>query len=493
MSNSYPSRRELRLQREREERATLRDQEAQRWAEEVEDRQQRAVETQRQADETLAKADPVPASDATEPSNTNTFDDEPEQTAQNLQMHGAGRRAAAGPVDVPADSEEPTDAVIVPRRRRRADSQVTSTGMLPVITKHRDDEEQPKPRSRREAREQAAREAAERNAEIEALQRQQAEQQEPVEQKPRRRATSPQAPPPPVAATVDATTETDDDFDVDSDDDIEEEPIVLSTSELYGESAVEITDMSGMDTIEIRRAELRAETEKLTQEIIALGQENPNVIDPLLLRRQKELAEKSQELQDLETSAVTIIEDDAHYANASDEQASPDTGTTLDTAHNTNEEPAAHPPAGSDTTDTNSTSHEPSETEPDMNVSTETAADSDSAATDGIQPARRSRRASSGPVITGPFEVSEDENEPVEAAHAESKPDFATHFEPQPDTETLSTTGPERPLDASSAHGLDTLDPKESEAPERRLLTISIIVFAIGILALITAIILLTR
>src|SRR5699024_5871376 len=82
-----------------------------------------------------------------------------------------------------------------------------------------------------------------------------------------------------------------------------EEDIVVSTSEQYDESSMEITDMSGLDTMEIRRAELRAETEKLTQEIIALGQENPNVIDPLLLRRQKELAEKSQELQDLETAA----------------------------------------------------------------------------------------------------------------------------------------------------------------------------------------------
>ncbi|MDN6498786.1 MAG: hypothetical protein L0K44_03380, partial [Yaniella sp.] len=83
---------------------------------------------------------------------------------------------------------------------------------------------------------------------------------------------------------------------------------MLSTWERYGESAVEITDMSGLDTLEIRRAELRDETERLTQEIIQLGQENPNVIDPLLLRRQKELAEKSQELQELETSGIEIVE-----------------------------------------------------------------------------------------------------------------------------------------------------------------------------------------
>ena len=43
MSKSYPSRRELRLQREREERAKLRDEEAQRWAIELEQRAARAA------------------------------------------------------------------------------------------------------------------------------------------------------------------------------------------------------------------------------------------------------------------------------------------------------------------------------------------------------------------------------------------------------------------------------------------------------------------
>src|SRR5699024_10499342 len=294
ISKPYPSRRELRLQRERNERAKLRDQEAQRWADEVEQRQQRAAEAEQQANETLANAEPVPASDVT------PIEEEPAVPVAD-DAAGSGRRAASSPIDAPSDAEVMEPEPLAPRRRRRADSEVTSTGMLPIITKRRDDEA-PKPRSRREAREQAAQKAAERRADIEALEAQQATQTE-VEPKVVRRATAPQAPPPPIPAESEPATAPEPHVEplVGADDDDYEEDIVVSTSEQYGESAMEITDMSGLDTMEIRRAELRAETEKLTQEIIALGQENPNVIDPLLLRRQKELAEKSQELQDLET------------------------------------------------------------------------------------------------------------------------------------------------------------------------------------------------
>src|SRR5699024_3319723 len=154
-------------------------------------------------------------------------------------------------------------------------------------TKRRDDVA-PKPRSRREARQQAAQKAAERRADIEALEAQQATQSE-AEPNVARPATELKAAPPPISAE---TTPVESQANAQEADN--EEDIVVSTSEQYDESSMEITDMSGLDTMEIRRAELRAETEKLTQEIIALGQENPNVIDPLLLRRQKELAEKSQ-------------------------------------------------------------------------------------------------------------------------------------------------------------------------------------------------------
>lgn len=478
MSNPYPSRRELRLQREREERAVLRDQEAQRWAEEVEDREQRAVEAQRQADETLAKAEPVPASQAREaPEDTTNVETDEEEFP-------AGRRAAAKPVDSASDPVATDETTVVPRRRRRADSQVTSTGMLPLITKQRDERDETKPRSRKEARALAERASAEREAEIETLQ-EQAEQQQAAPPKPVRRATAPQAPPPPVPAATAEPVETEQPADSDDPDVAPEDTIVLSTSELYAESATEITDMTGLDTLEVRRAELRAETEKLTQEIIQLGQENPNVIDPLLLRRQKELAEKSQELQDLETSAITIIDDGTEDAtDESDGDSSHD--AVAGTEH-----------AGVVDADVNPEAPEPTKQSSDDDVEIDSVTGSDVASSEDTeeeqQPARRSRRASSGPMITGPFEVTEDDDDSVEAVLADAKPDFASHFEPQTETDTISTTGPEKPLQASSAHGLDTLDPKESEAPERRLLAVSVIVFAVGIVALIIALILLTR
>lgn len=455
MSNPYPSRRELRLQREREERAKLRDAEAQRWAEEVEDREQRAAGAERQANETLAKAEPVPASEATE------VPLEPAQPDQWQDANFAGRRAAATPVDAPSDVDAPDDEEeVAPRRRRRADSQVTSTGMLPLITKRRDESEHgPKPQSRREARAYARRVSSERQDDNEALKAQQEEQQQAAPARPGRRATAPQASPPPLPAVEEEPAALEEPQNDEATFEASEDTVVLSTWERYGESAVEITDMSGLDTLEIRRAELRDETERLTQEIIQLGQENPHVIDPLLLRRQKELAEKSQELQELETSGIEIVEGEDSQDNGV--QDAPEVDST----------PEA----------------------PVDDVVPQEDSNSDPTADEAeTKPSRRARRASSGPMITGPFEVSS--NDESEAPKAEdTKPDFAAHFEQQPDTEALPVTGPEQPLEASSAHGLDTLDPKESEAPERLILTISIAVFAVGIIALIIALILLTR
>lgn len=452
MSNPYPSRRELRLQREREQRAQLRDEEAQRWAEEVEDRQQRAAGEEQRAQETLATVEPVPASDVT---------DVPLEPAQLDQQDdgSAGRRAANSPVDAPTDADAPIEEAVPPRRRRRADSQVTSTGMLPLITKRRDEPEQePKPRSRREAREHARRAAVERQDDIATLKAQQEEQQR-VPAKPVRRATSPQAPPPPLPAVGQDPTGAQEPQDDEAAADNAEDTVVLSTWDRYGESAVEITDMSGLDTVEIRRAELRDETERLTQEIIQLGEQNPNVIDPLLLRRQKELAEKSQELQELETSAIEIVEDEDTQDGEATAQSEPDAVATVPVD---NQEPQEE-------------LH--SEDQP---------AQEDETAT------RRARRASSGPMMTGPFEVS-DKEASEGSTTKDTKPDFAEHFKAEPETNAMPVTGPEQPLDANSAHGLDTLDPKESEAPERRILAISIAVFAIGVIALIIALILFTR
>ncbi|MDN6151841.1 MAG: hypothetical protein L0I91_10540 [Yaniella sp.] len=453
MSNPYPSRRELRLQREREERAQLRDAEAQRWAEEVEDRQQRAAGAERQAHETLAKVEPVPASEATEaPLEPAQLDQRPDDNF--------GRRAAATPIDAPPDVDAPVEEAVAPRRRRRADSQITSTGMLPLITKRRDESaHDPKPRSRREARAYAQRASTERQDDIEALKAQQEAQQQAAPARPGRRATAPQAPPPPLPAVGEEPAALEEQQDEEATSEASEDTVVLSTWERYGESAVEITDMSGLDTLEIRRAELRDETERLTQEIIQLGQENPNVIDPLLLRRQKELAEKSQELQELETSGIEIV--DGEDSQDNEVQHAP-------------EVPSAP------------------ETPVDDGVPEEESNSDDTADEAETQPSRRARRASSGPMITGPFEVSSND-ESEESKTEDTKPDFAAHFEQQPDTAALPVTGPEQPLEASSAHGLDTLDPKESEAPERLILTISIAVFAVGIIALIIALILLTR
>src|SRR5690625_988294 len=147
MSKPYPSRRELRLQREREERAKLRDAEVQRWAAERDTRQTSSIE-----------ADDVTPDNpqASELDDTGSF----------------GRRAAAHPVDAPADVEEAAmDAPPGTRRRRRADSEITSTGMLPIISKPQPKKTADRPLSRREMREVEERRAAERRAEIARLQR----------------------------------------------------------------------------------------------------------------------------------------------------------------------------------------------------------------------------------------------------------------------------------------------------------------------------------
>src|SRR5699024_8473604 len=139
----------------------------------------------------------------------------------------------------------------------RADSEVTSTGMLPLITKRRDEQEHDtKPRSRREARAHARRAAEPQEDNFETAKAPEEEQTQPVPAKPVRRATSPQAPPPPVPAIGQKSEVVQDD---EAAAESAEDTVVLSTWERYGESAVEITDMSGLDTLEIRRAELRDE------------------------------------------------------------------------------------------------------------------------------------------------------------------------------------------------------------------------------------------
>src|SRR5699024_8329189 len=104
----------------------------------------------------------------------------------------------------------------------------------------------------------------------------------------------------------------------------------LTFGQVSDESATEITDMSGLDTIEIRRAELRVETEKLTQEIMRLGQANPNVIDPVMLRRQKGLADKSQELQKLEPDAIAIVEETEQADTETDPHTAADAIDTVE-------------------------------------------------------------------------------------------------------------------------------------------------------------------
>src|SRR5699024_3428053 len=122
----------------------IRDHKPQRWADEEQRRQQHSPQAEKQANEALAKAEPVPARHAT------PVDEEP--TALVEDAGGPGRRAASSPIDAPSESEVEPES-LTPSRRRRADSKVTSTGMLPIITKRRDDDA-PKPRSRREARQQ---------------------------------------------------------------------------------------------------------------------------------------------------------------------------------------------------------------------------------------------------------------------------------------------------------------------------------------------------
>ena len=453
MSNPYPSRRELRLQREREARAKLRDAELQRWTEEVE-------QLHPQPDE---KVEPIlhPIAEDLDVDQDDSADDD---------LLAPGRRASARPVDTPADNAA-TDAETSDssRRRRRADSEVTSTGMLPIISKPREEQKAPKPASRREARQLESRRAAQRRTEIARLQREQGEVEEP---KNRRRATAPQTTPPPVPVATDPTIdpETPKQLEPVLEKSAADDVLDVEITATHQISATEITDMSGLDTIEIRRTELRAETERLTREIIELGESNPNVIDPQLLRRQKELAEKSHELQGLETAAIEIVEA---------EQQNKLVGFTDN-----------DPESSSDTSDAVESTNELS-----------AASDEDTAAIakqtqDSVRGSGRlRRRTTDGPFVTGPFEVTDEDDSTSDFEAAKraknTKPPLAEFIRaplaPEPERE------PRQPVDASSAHGLDTLDAKDVEAPERRLITSAFIMFAIGVIALIVAIILLTR
>jgi len=471
MSNPYPSRRELRLQRERAQRAKLREAENQRWTQEVEQR------------------NPQPVELTPEPVEEDTSSDQDDAFAP-------GRRASARPVDTPPDVETlDAEMSAESRRRRRADSEVTSTGMIPIISKPRD--ESPKPRSRREARLLEARRAAERRAELERLQREQGEVAEP---KTVRRASAPQTSPAPAASPepVTETTAPQPEESTPQEAAVEEagvdEEFDVEITATHDFSATEITDMSGLDTIEIRRAELRAETERLTQEIIELGERNPNVIDPKLLRRQKELAEKSQELQELETAAIEL-----------GGEPEPQDKPVVSAEPASEEEPVSSGPATQDEPAAEDESDGSESAEPTTQAMPTQPADSATAPdqTDDATPAReqsenkglrrRRRRSSEGPFITGPFEVEDEEASETETTKpvSETKPPLADFIRapvaPEPERD------PREPLEASSAHGLDTLDAKDVEAPERRLRISAAVMFAIGVIALLVAIILLTR
>ena len=471
MSNPYPSRRELRLQRERAERAKLREAENQRWSQEVEQRN-------------LQPAEPIV--EPVEEDNASDQDD----------AHASGRRASVRPVDTPPDVETPdAELPAESRRRRRADSEVTSTGMIPIISKPRD--ESPKPRSRREARQLEARRAAERRAELERLQREQGEVAEP---KTVRRASAPQTSPAPAASPepVTETTAPQPEESTPQEAAVEEagvdEEFDVEITATHDFSATEITDMSGLDTIEIRRAELRAETERLTQEIIELGERNPNVIDPKLLRRQKELAEKSQELQELETAAIELGgEPEPQDKPAVSAEPAPEE-EPVSFGRATQDEPAAD-----DESDGSESAEPTTKAMPTQPADSATAPDQTDDATlareqsenKGLR--RRRRRSSEGPFITGPFEVDDEETSETETTKpvSETKPPLAEFIRapvaPEPERD------PREPLEASSAHGLDTLDAKDVEAPERRLRISAAVMFAIGVIALLVAIILLTR
>lgn len=420
MSSPYPSRRELRLQRERERRA------------QVSEPQEHA------RSEAAGQAPRDPELGDASTTQTDTVDQEAvaaEPTADSVD------EVAQDAPELVDDSE--TEEESTGKAPRRADSAVTSTGMLPIISKPVVEQTTKRPRSRREARELQARQTAERSVQVDRLQRQ---QDETIPTKPARRASSPQfspAPTPVPAILVAEVTDTTPVANIDSA--VDQQTSEISFTDSHEPTAAEITNIGGLDTIEIRRAELRAETEQLTREIIELGEDNPNVIDPQLLRRQKELADKSRELQELETAAIEIVE-----SNQSDASA------TLEAS----EDPVAE--------EQNTDASE--QDEPEQRVS------------------RRGRRTSqTEPFMTGPFSV-DDETPQAAAAPKPSINDFL-----HPGTSKTTPAEPRQPIDATAAHGLDTLDAKDVEATERRIIISAIVMFAIGLIALIVAIILLSR
>lgn len=189
------------------------------------------------------------------------------------------RRAADTPTDAPSphSTRMPTVPAPVPstqtpdqsreestpRRTRRADSEVTNTGMIPAITVPATTAEKTQPLTRREARQLRAQQAHEDQASPSS-----AASQAPIDEQP---------------TWTTATVSVDDDV-----------------SNIIGTGQI--------NSIELRRQELQKEASEISQEIAALGASNPNKIDANLLKRQQELARKAQELNELEQASTQSIE-----------------------------------------------------------------------------------------------------------------------------------------------------------------------------------------
>src|SRR5699024_9915988 len=142
--------------------------------------------------------------------------------------------------------------------------------------------------------------------------------------------------------------------------------------------------------------------------------------DPLLLRRQKELAEKSQELQDLETAAIAITEEQDQRETSASTDGDPASLKQQGPVENESSDAEVEEDAAK--AEAKAFSAEPDEVEASAEAEVEGHG----------KRARRARRANSGPVISGPFEVSGD-NEATGTKVSDPKPDFASHFNTPPE------------------------------------------------------------
>lgn len=209
--------------------------------------------------------------------------------------------------------------------------------------------------------------------------------------------------------------------------------------------AMGISDTGMLNSIDAEREAIAREAAALNQKIQEHGASNPHHIDPELLREQQALAERARALAERHQTEEFTDEDVAPAGDA------------------TTAEPAAEP----DPVDT--TVAEPA-----------------------AEPESQSTNADPVPEAEAGEEASPERLERTESSSARRRRSDVDQTSSATPTDRPAAPRNE-PIGAQAAHGLDPLDTREWTSRERTYMTISAIVFAVGIITLIIGLILMLR